>query len=100
MLRKVRRAGYALLALSGVLHALAPRLSLTLAARTWLTGFENTEDIEPKNWFATAMRAFGVGMTAAGLAGFLLEGSSMEASTDDESPIEIDPDPSEGKSTD
>jgi len=94
MLRKVRRAGYALLALSGVLHALAPRLSLTLAAKTWLTGFENTEDIEPKDWLTTAMRGAGVGMAAAGLAGFLLEGSSTEASTGDESPIEIAPESS------
>lgn len=94
MHRKVRRAGYASLALSGVLHALAPRLALRLAARTWLTGFENTGDVEPKDWFATAMRAAGVGMAAAGLAGFLLEGAPAEASTDDESAIEISPEPS------
>ncbi|QSG08617.1 hypothetical protein [Halapricum desulfuricans] len=89
MLRKARRAGYGLLALSGVLHALAPRLSLRLAARTWLTGFENTEDVEPKDWFATAMRAAGVGMAAAGLAGFRLERPSTEGRTDDEQPAEV-----------
>ena len=91
MFRTVRRAAYASLALSGVLHALAPRLSLKLAARTWLTGFENTDDVEPKDWFATAMRAVGVGMAAAGLAGFLLEG----ANTGDELPNENSLEPSE-----
>ncbi|MFW6017545.1 MAG: hypothetical protein ACOCPX_01850 [Halapricum sp.] len=91
MFRSVRRAGYASLALNGVLHALAPRLLLKLAARTWLRGFENIDDIEPKDWLATAMRAAGIGMAAAGLAGFLLEG----ANTDDEPSVENGPKPSE-----
>lgn len=70
----LRKAAYAATALKGLFTATAPRLSARLNARLWLPGYENTGDLEPSDWYVRAVRAAGVGMLAAGAAGYLLEG--------------------------
>lgn len=88
MFQKCRRLGYAWLAINGVAHALAPRLMLKLMSRLWLLGFENAEELEPRDWYATSTRAAGVGMVATGIAGLLLE---REPAVADEADTEGEP---------
>lgn len=83
MFRKCRRLGYAWLVLNGVFYVLAPRLALKLTAKMWLLGFENVGELEPRDWYATSIRAAGVGMVAAGIAGLLLEREPAVADEDD-----------------
>lgn len=92
MLQKLRRLGYGWVLLNGVLHAVAPKLMLKLAARLWLVGFENVGELEPRDWYATAMRAAGVGMIAAGAVGLLLDRPVDDDAEEEVDPVEIDTD--------
>ncbi|QGN08234.1 hypothetical protein Hrd1104_09210 [Halorhabdus sp. CBA1104] len=85
---KLRRLGYAWIALHGLLSALLPKQLLNLSIRTWLSGFENPGDLEPRDWYLRAVRAAGVGMIAAGLTGIVLERDAESAP--DEPSVEID----------
>ena len=78
MFRTCRRVGYAMLALNGLLHVLAPRVTLRLAARAWLLGYENADDLEPRDWLATTNRVAGVGMIAVGITGLLIDRDDPE----------------------
>jgi hypothetical protein len=90
------RLGYALVALKGVFAALAPRATFGLITRTWSLGIENVDELEPRAWYLTAIRTTGIGMVAAGLAGFVLSGAN-DTDTDDDhgsesvEPIDISP---------
>lgn len=112
MLSKLLRTVYASVALKGLLTALAPRRVLRLIFGTWSVGLKNTGELEPRDWYVTAVRATGVGMLAAGGVGLLLssrgeddggDGESHADDGDDESgsdrsddegvePIDISPD--------
>ncbi|MFW6382723.1 MAG: hypothetical protein ACOCZD_01650 [Haloferacaceae archaeon] len=87
MFRKVRRLGYAWLAINGLAHTLAPRLMLKFMSRLWLLGFENVDKLEVRDWYATTTRAAGVGMIAAGITGLLLD---REPDTEPEPNEELD----------
>lgn len=87
MLAKLRRLGYAWIALVGMVATSVPKQLVDLSMRTWLFGFENAGDLEPSDWYVRAVRAMGIGMIAAGLAGLLLEGGRAE---DPEPSVEID----------
>jgi len=79
----LRKAWYASALCQG-LAAVAPRLSLAVAARLGLAGFENAGALEPKPWYVRAVRATGVDMVAAGATGLLLEGRAEAlAATED-----------------
>ncbi|WP_229114521.1 hypothetical protein [Halapricum desulfuricans] len=79
---KCRSAGYAWLALNGVLYALAPRLALKMSSKMLTMGFENADELEPREWYEDATRATGVGMIATGLAGLAFERSGGEQPED------------------
>ncbi|MEF8814541.1 MAG: hypothetical protein V5A55_12085 [Halovenus sp.] len=82
----LRKAWYGVVLLKGLAAAVAPRLSLAVAARLGLWGFENAGELEPKAWYVRAVRAAGVGMVAAGGTGLLLEGraEALAAADDDD----------------
>ncbi|MFB6174311.1 MAG: hypothetical protein ABEI39_06685 [Halobacteriales archaeon] len=77
--RTLRRLGYGLLVAEGVLSALAPRLALRKNLLPLSVGFEDAADLSPREWYLRAVRACGVGMLAAGLAGLVLERDPEDA---------------------
>ncbi|WP_229122725.1 hypothetical protein [Halapricum desulfuricans] len=81
---KCRSAGYAWLALNGVLYALAPRLALKMSSKMLTMGFENADELEPREWYQDATRATGVGMIATGLAGLAFERGGEDSQGDAE----------------
>lgn len=89
---KLRKATYALVAVQGLVTALAPRLASKFGLRMGLLGFENTQALEAEDWYVRAVRATGVGMLAAGGTALLLEDRAQEAESDAESdqPAETD----------
>ncbi|SDQ29935.1 hypothetical protein [Natronobacterium texcoconense] len=70
---KLLKLCYAVTVLYGSVTALSPKRSLAVSLRCWYCGFENVSELEPKPWYVRATRAVGVGMIAAGVAGFVLE---------------------------
>lgn len=82
---KLLRVGYAAVVLKGVLAAIAPKTTFSLVSKTWSLGLENVEELEPREWYVDGIRATGIGMIAAGLAGIALAGR------DDEEPEAVDP---------
>jgi hypothetical protein len=88
---KLLRLGYAAVVLKGVFAAIAPKTTFSLVSKTWSLGLENVEELEPREWYVNAIRATGVGMIAAGLAGIALVGSD-EAAPEDVEPIDVSPD--------
>lgn len=95
MFTKLLRVAYAATMLKGLLAALAPRQALKAVFATWRPALKNTGELEPREWYVTAVRAAGVGMLAAGGVGLLLtaddEESEMETDgeTDAEEPVDI-----------
>lgn len=97
MSKKLQKAVYAVVAVKGLFTALAPRQSLKVATSGWRLGLKNVGELEPREWYVTAIRATGVGMLAAGGVGLLLTGEDEtvegdEATDGDVEPIEISPD--------
>jgi hypothetical protein len=76
----IRKVTYASIALKGLIATVAPRLSARIAATLSLPGFENTDELEPTDWYVRAVRATGVGLLAAGGTGLLLESRAEAAS--------------------
>jgi len=87
----VLRLGYALVALKGVFAALAPRATFGLITKTWSLGLKNVEELEPRAWYLTAIRTTGIGMVAAGIAGFALSGGDDHVPEDDHAPESVEP---------
>jgi len=86
MLETFRRLGYGWIALQGLLAALFPKQAVALSTRFSLCGFENADELDPKPWYLSTVRATGVGMIAAGMTGLLLERDDGA----DEPSVEID----------
>lgn len=57
----------------GLLTAAAPQLSTKLIKRMIQKNFEDAEDIEAKPAYLRQLRAFGIGLAAAGIAGLAME---------------------------
>ncbi|MFB6242522.1 MAG: hypothetical protein ABEH80_00360 [Halobaculum sp.] len=55
------------LAVMGLPFALAPARVASLSARTELIGYRNTSDVEPKSWYVTLNRLFGLAFVTAGV---------------------------------
>lgn len=79
VLQKLRRLGYASVALQGLVSAVAPKLGIAVGRRLLGLNFDGTEELTPKPWYVRQTRAVGVGMLAMGLAGLLLEGDEEPA---------------------
>lgn len=99
-LSRLRMAGYALCLVQGLLSAVAPRLSLKLNAKLWLSGYENVGELEPKDWYVRATRATGVGMLAAGGVALLLESRAATEDDDDLEVVGLTDDEDAGEATD
>lgn len=79
----------------GLVTALAPQLSVWMIKKTIGKNFENAENLTVKPAYLRQLRAFGVGMAAAGIAGFTMERVASEpdeAGELDEPEIVEDPD--------
>jgi hypothetical protein len=83
MFRDLRRLGYAVTALEGLLLAAAPSLALALGRRLLALSFEGTDDLTARPCYRTQTRATGVGLLAAGLTGLVLEGTTADDETPD-----------------
>ena len=86
-LASMYKFGYVWMALQGLFSLLAPRKAISLATMGWRAGFENVEELDPRDWYVTMTRALGVGMLAAGIAGLLFE---KAGESDDSSPVEAE----------
>lgn len=74
----------------GITGALAPRKLIDLAGRVLLVGYENSEDLEPAEWYVSAVRAkLALIAVAALIAPFLPTRSENgdEESDDDSGPV-------------
>ncbi|MFC5367987.1 hypothetical protein [Salinirubrum litoreum] len=85
MLQKLRRFGYASVALQGLLSAVAPKAGVAVTKRLLGLHFEGADDLEARPWYVRQTRAVGLGMVAMGLAGLLLEDRD-EPPADDPTP--------------
>lgn len=74
----IRRVGYALAAVHGVVAALAPGTSTEATARLLGLSYEGTDGLTARPWYRRQVRATGVGLLAAGLAGLALEGQAAD----------------------
>jgi hypothetical protein len=72
------RLGYALAVVQGLVTAIAPDLSLATTTRLLGCGFEHADDLTARPWYRRQVRATGVGLLAAGLAGLALEAGADE----------------------
>ena len=57
----------------GLFTAVAPRRSVAVGRRMLGTSFENAEQLEPRASYLRQVRAMGIGLAAAGIAGFVME---------------------------
>ena len=64
--------------MQGLLAAVVPRVHVKLNLAMWRPSFEGVGEVEPKAWLVRAVRAGGLGMIVAGLAGLALEGRAAD----------------------
>jgi hypothetical protein len=71
-LKSLLRVGYLLLVVQGLLSVFLPKKALKFATAGWRVGFENVDELEPREWYVEVTKITGVGMLAAGLTGLLV----------------------------
>jgi hypothetical protein len=102
-LKSLLRAGYVVLVVQGLISVFAPKKAIEVATAGWRVGFENVDELDPREWYVELTRVLGVGMLAAGLTGLLVtdaEKQSAEAAVDadadgesadeDDGPVTVD----------
>lgn len=57
----------------GLISAVAPKQSAKLVRKMIGRSFDNAEQLEPKPGYLRELRAIGIGLVAAGIAGFAME---------------------------
>ena len=70
---RCRKAGSLLAIAQGIVTALAPGLSATLTKKLLGKNFENADALAAKPAYRRQTRAFGIGLAAAGVAGYVME---------------------------
>lgn len=81
--QKCRKVG-ALWAISqGLLTALVPQLSVKMLKKMVGQNFENAGELEAKPGYLRQLRALGIGLAAAGIAGLVMENVASENESDD-----------------
>ena len=99
MKETIRRAGYALAVTQGLATALVPGLSVETTRRLLGVSFDGADGLDARPWYRRQVRATGVGLLAAGLAGLALETRADERAAGDEADAgETEPD--DGDATD
>ena len=61
-------------AIWGLLTAVAPERVIGTSAQALLVGYENPEDLEPKEWYVQATRVSGLVLAVAALLDYALDG--------------------------
>ena len=69
----------------GLLTALVPQLSIAFIKKVIGTNFENAGELEAKPEYLRHLRAVGIGLAAAGIAGLAME---LVADSDDEDGVD------------
>ena len=67
----------------GLLTALVPQLSIALIKKTIGKNFQNAGELEAKPEYLRQLRALGIGLAAAGIAGLAMERVADDADADD-----------------
>jgi len=90
--RKCRRLGALWMIGQGLVTALAPQLSVWMIKKTIAKNFENAEKLSVKPAYLRQLRAFGIGMAAAGIAGLTMErvASHPEEASESDDPEAVD----------
>lgn len=70
---KLRKAGSLWAIVQGLSTALVPGLSVAFIKKAIGKNFENADDLEAKPEYRRQLRALGIGLTAAGVAGLVME---------------------------
>jgi len=80
---RCRKVGSLVAVGQGIVTALAPGLSAKLTRTLVGKNFENADALEAKPAYRRQRRAFGIGLAAAGIAGYVMEHVAAEAASDD-----------------
>jgi len=88
--KSLLRVGYVLMVVQGLLSVFVPKKAIKLVTAGWRAGFENVDDLEPREWYVELTKVLGVGLLAAGLTGLLA--SSAEKSGRDAAHAEMEAD--------
>ncbi|WP_435317119.1 hypothetical protein [Haloarchaeobius sp. TZWSO28] len=91
---KIRKAVSAATAVYGLVSLLFPRKAAKLTQRVVLAPtFENTAELEPRDWYVESARASGLGMLVGGLFGYILaDRAGDKAAAAKDEPVELDVD--------
>jgi hypothetical protein len=92
MLQKLRRLGYASVALQGLVSAVAPKAGVAVTKRLLGVNFDGTDGLDAKPWYVRQTRAVGIGMVAMGVAGLLFEDRAESQAGEAEPAVEVDSD--------
>ncbi|WP_302080390.1 hypothetical protein [Salinibaculum rarum] len=71
-MKSLLRVGYLMMVVQGLLSVFLPKKALKLATAGWRVGFENVDELEPREWYVEVTKIAGVGMLAGGLTGLLV----------------------------
>jgi hypothetical protein len=82
--RRLQGLSGVLLALWGLVGAVAPRRLLDIETRVWLCGFENVGDLEPRPWLVEATRTASVATLVAGLVTVALAAAREAGAVEDD----------------
>ncbi|WP_435334923.1 hypothetical protein [Haloarchaeobius sp. TZWWS8] len=99
---KVRKLVAGATAAYGLFSLLLPRQVAKLTQRLLLgPTYENTKELEPRDWYLESTRASGLGMLVGGLFGYILAdraGDTAAAEAEDDGPVTVDLDEAAEKS--
>ena len=79
---RCRKAGSLMAIGQGIVTALAPGLSAKLTQKLVGKNFENADALAAKPEYTRQTRAVGIGLAAAGVAGYVMEVVADEAASD------------------
>lgn len=84
-----QKLGSTIAVVQGVITAVAPRTSAKIGSRMLEQNYQDAEGLEPTETYLRQIRALGIGLAAAGTAGFVMEvvaesGGSEESASDSE----------------
>ena len=82
----------------GLLTAVVPQLSVKMVKRMIGQNFENASELEAKPGYRRQLRALGIGLAAAGIAGLVMENVAAD-SDDDANMSSVDGDTVEADGT-
>lgn len=77
--QKSRKIGALWAITQGLLTALVPQLSVKLMKKMIGQNFENAAELEAKPGYLRQLRALGIGLAAAGIAGLVMENVAADS---------------------